>query len=212
MSDPSRRHTLTLLGASALVGCKTTRTVVDPLANACESPTGSQTEGPYYPGEPEVQADITEGRTGIAMELALTIVTRDGCTPVAGAEVDIWCADAAGDYSGYEDFGTDGEDWLRGQQTTDAEGIVRFTTIVPGAYPGRAVHFHVKVRAQGQSELTTQVYLPDDMVEAVLADSAYADSARQVRNDADNFYTGDTLLEVSGDVASGYTAAGALVL
>ena len=74
------------------------------------------------------------------------------------------------------------------------------------------MHFHVKVRAPGYPELTTQVYLPDAIVEAVLSEAPYADSADQVRNGDDNFYAEDTLLQASGSAQTRVTATGTLVL
>ncbi|MBT8495811.1 MAG: twin-arginine translocation pathway signal protein, partial [Deltaproteobacteria bacterium] len=139
-------------------------------------------------------------------------VTASGeCTPIAGAEVDFWSADSSGDYSGYSEFGTQGQDWLRGQQLTDQDGIARVQSIVPGSYPGRAVHVHVKVRSPGRPELTTQVYLPDDVVATVLARPDY-DGGAQTLNGADSFYADDTLTEVTGDVDSGYVATIVLVV
>lgn len=75
------------------------------------------------------------------------------CTPIANALVDFWHTDNQGRYdnSGYT---------LRGHQFTDAEGRYRLETIVPGIYPGRTRHFHVKVQMADQSVLTTQLYFP----------------------------------------------------
>jgi protocatechuate 3,4-dioxygenase beta subunit len=98
-TDPSRRETLAGLAALAAlptVGC----------VGECGGRTGAQTEGPYYPGEPEERADVTEGLAGVPLQVTLLVLTSGGCTPVADAEVDLWSADAAGDYSGYDDFGT----------------------------------------------------------------------------------------------------------
>jgi protocatechuate 3,4-dioxygenase beta subunit len=63
--------------------------------------------------------------------LTLTVVsTSGGCSPVAGANVEIWQCDATGNYSQY---GTQtAQTYLRGIQTTDANGQVTFTTIFPG--------------------------------------------------------------------------------
>lgn len=204
MTSPSRRDALLALsmGAStALVAC-----------TPCGPATGEQTEGPYYPGVPEQRADITEDRSGVALTLTLTIHAVGECTPIEGAEVDLWCADAGGDYSGYDDFGTEGQDWLRGHQVTDANGEVRFDAIVPGSYPGRAVHLHVKVRATERDELTTQVYLPDDLAGAVLGEADYAAGAAQTLNGDDDFYAADTLLTADGDPTVGITASGTLVV
>jgi len=204
----TRRDALVALSAvatTALVGC-------DP---ACAGRTGSQTEGPYYPGEPEARAAIAEDRVGVPVTIELTVVARGDCTPLADAEVDLWGADADGAYSSTEDFGTEGEGWQRGQQVTDADGRVTFTAIVPGSYPGRAVHLHVKVRVAGRSELTTQVYLPDEVAAAVLAEPTYAGSAAQTLNADDRFYDDDTLLAVAaveGTVAAGLSVSGTLIV
>ena len=73
--------------------------------------------------------------------------------PVARALIDFWQADAGGVYdnSGYR---------FRGHQLTDAKGRYALTTVVPGLYPGRTKHIHVKVQPRGGSILTTQLYFP----------------------------------------------------
>ncbi len=78
-----------------------------------------------------------------------------GCKPVASALLDFWQADASGvyDLSGYR---------LRGHQLADSDGRYSLETIVPGEYPGRTAHIHVKVQAPGQRELTTQLYFPGE--------------------------------------------------
>jgi protocatechuate 3,4-dioxygenase beta subunit len=83
-----------------------------------------------------------------------TVLDTD-CKPMPKALIDVWHADAVGEYdnSGYR---------MRGHQFTDAEGKFRLQTIVPGNYPGRTRHFHVKVQAQGGRVLTTQLYFPDE--------------------------------------------------
>jgi protocatechuate 3,4-dioxygenase beta subunit len=117
--------------------------------------TARQTEGPYFkPRSPE-RSDLREpGMAGIPIVLSGFVLTRQ-CQPVAGALVDLWQADDKGAYdnAGFR---------LRGHQFTDAQGRYRFSTIVPGHYPGRTRHFHVKVHAPGASALTTQLYFPDE--------------------------------------------------
>jgi protocatechuate 3,4-dioxygenase beta subunit len=80
-------------------------------------------------------------------------VLTTGCRPIRGALLDFWQADAGGRYDnrGYR---------LRGPQLTDADGRYRLTTVVPGLYPGRTRHIHVKARHPRGRLLTTQLYFP----------------------------------------------------
>ncbi|WP_053846036.1 intradiol ring-cleavage dioxygenase [Streptomyces sp. NRRL B-24085] len=111
--------------------------------------TKEMTEGPYYLDGQYVRSDITEGKTGFPLELALTVVDDDTCAAISDALVEIWHCDALGEYSGY--VGNNGHDepdsgtFLRGGTLTDSGGVARITTVYPGWYRGRCVHIHVKV-------------------------------------------------------------------
>src|SRR5207244_2699335 len=100
-----------------------------------------------------IRSDPSDGsvKPGAPLRLALRVsrLTAGSCAPLPGAMVDVWHCDALGAYSDVSDPGgsTVGKKFLRGYQVTDAEGLVRFTTIYPGAYPGRAVHIHFKIRS-----------------------------------------------------------------
>lgn len=120
-----------------------------------DEPTLAQTEGPYYtPNSPERSSLLEPGMAGTRLVLAGQVLST-GCAPIARALVDIWQANDAGEYDnlGYT---------LRGHQYTDDQGRYRFETIMPGLYPGRTRHIHVKVQAPGSPVLTTQVYFPDE--------------------------------------------------
>jgi protocatechuate 3,4-dioxygenase beta subunit len=97
-----------------------------------------------------------------------------------GAKVDIWHCDALGVYSDVQDRRTDtrGQQFLRGHHVSDTDGIVRFTTIYPGWYGGRAVHIHFKVRTPGENgrtdEFTSQLYFQDELTDRVHAGAPYA--------------------------------------
>jgi len=170
-----------------------------PARTACVL-TPAQTEGPYFVDRQldrsDVRSDPVSGaiKPGVPLTLALTVLRFDDarCTPLPHAIVDIWHCDAAGVYSGADDmrFDTRGAKFLRGFQTTDSDGRVRFTTIYPGAYPGRAVHIHFKVRVQaaGHAEFTSQLYFDDALTDRVHAAAPYAGPARRVRNDQDGLY------------------------
>ena len=151
------------------------------------------TEGPFYIDPELVRSDITEGRPGAPMELALQVVTAD-CAPVEGARVDVWHCDALGNYSGFARQGGDavvdtaGETFLRGTQFTGADGVARFRTIYPGWYQGRTTHFHYKVFLDARTALTSQIFLPDALSQQLYETVApYADrSGRQTTfNDND---------------------------
>jgi len=80
------------------------------------------------------------------------VLTPD-CQPIAQAWLDFWQADDQGAYDnvGYR---------LRGHLFTDEAGRYTLETIVPGEYPGRTPHIHVKVQAPNSSILTSQIYFP----------------------------------------------------
>ncbi|GAA4822380.1 protocatechuate dioxygenase [Tomitella cavernea] len=80
--------------------------------------------------------------------------------------------------------------FLRGAQVTGADGIVRFTSIFPGWYSGRAVHVHIKVHIDKKTVLTTQLYFDDGLTDAVYSDTAPYSlrGTRDTRNDADTIY------------------------
>ena len=82
------------------------------------------------------------------------VLTSD-CAPVAGALLDFWQANDAGQYDnvGYT---------LRGHQFADDLGAYRLETIVSGLYPGRTRHIHVRVQPPNGAILTTQLYFPDE--------------------------------------------------
>ena len=64
--------------------------------------------------------------------------------------------------------------FLRGVQTSDDSGRVRFVTTYPGWYFPRATHLHLKVMPpEFGEEHTTQLYFPNDVNDAVYASEAY---------------------------------------
>ncbi|MCW5849671.1 MAG: dioxygenase [Anaerolineae bacterium] len=123
-------------------------------------PTGNavtleQTEGPYFKANAPQRTSLLEpGMAGTRLVVTGYLLTTD-CKPVAGARVDFWQADDKGQYdnAGYR---------LRGYQLTDAAGRYSMETIVPGLYPGRTRHIHVKIQAPNKPVLTTQLYFPGE--------------------------------------------------
>lgn len=139
--------------------------------------TPALTEGPYYVAGDFVRSDITEGQAGMPMNLTITVVDTN-CNPIPNATVDIWHANAQGQYSGVTDpregCATCGDaTFLRGTQTTNDAGQVTFQTIFPGWYPGRTVHIHVKVWQNGQQVLTSQFFVTQTDADTVYATAGY---------------------------------------
>ena len=156
--------------------------------------TAEQTEGPFYFDVDRIRSDIREDREGAAFRLGVRVREAGACEPIQNAVVDIWHCDARGSYSGFQ--GEDSETYLRGAQVTNRDGIVEFTTIYPGWYPGRTVHIHAKVHVDRQTVLTTQFYFDDAFSTKVFEGDAYASAAgRDAFNDSDGIY--DPSLELT---------------
>ena len=183
--------------------------------------TPAKTEGPYFVDErlnrSDIRSDPTSGdvQDGIKLTLKLSVFdASNDCAPVRGAQVDIWHANAEGEYSDESANGTSGQKWLRGYQVTDADGAVTFTTIYPGWYSGRAVHIHFKVRLFNGStetlEFTSQLFFTDAMNATVFAKAPYSSRGTPDTTDGtDNIYGTDgasLLLQPTSDGSGGYVA------
>jgi protocatechuate 3,4-dioxygenase beta subunit len=172
--------------------------------------TPEMTEGPYYLDDQVIRRDVTEGKTGVPLQLDLTVADASSCTPIPGVMVEIWHADAGGSYSG---FGAGGSTttFLRGGQNADTDGKVQFNTIYPGWYQGRTVHIHVKVH-DGNTVHTTQLFFDQSLTDQVFTKAPYQGHSGGTTNTQDNIYGGggsSTTLKTSQS-GDGYT--GALVL
>lgn len=192
-------------------------------SDACVvSPT--ETAGPYPTHDPSdlVRSDIRVDRTGIPLSITITVVNSNAsCVALQNLLVDIWHCDKDGAYSEYGGSGTSQSQdntsvhFLRGRQTTDSSGEVKFTSIFPGWYSGRATHIHVHVYdASGNSMLITQISFPegtDSAVVAVNADTAAGYTKGMTGytyNASDNVFsddkTGSELATITGSVSDGY--------
>ena len=161
-----------------------------------------QTEGPYFVetrlARSDIRSDSATGtlRAGVPLRLALHVSRMaNGCSALRDAHVELWQCDAEGIYSGVRDPAMDarGQNFLRGYQLTDADGIARFTTIYPGWYPGRTVHLHFMIRSAREgsrgTQFTSQLYFDDTLSDRILARAPYnARGMRTVRNNGDGIF------------------------
>lgn len=195
---------------SVLTSCK--KDNIDPAACAV-SP--AETGGPFPIKTPAdwVRENIVGNKTGVPLMISLTIQnTNADCAPLPDVMVDIWQCDAQGNYSEYSgqlDGDFTSEHFLRGRQTTDANGNVTFISLYPGWYPGRAPHLHLEIlSADGTSLLITQVAFPEDVSETVYTTTGYKGDA-DTKNKRDGEFS-DSLERniadsVTGNTTDGYT-------
>ena len=235
----TRRKAISILGASgavALLGCgsgttNTNSTSTGGTTGSSSTSTGSSsanyavltpniTVGPYFVDEKLNRSDLTTNTTdtnvinGVPLAIQITILqyASGSCSPFAGAQVDIWHADAGGVYSDEAVENTLGQTYLRGYQITDSNGLVSFNTIFPGWYSGRTVHIHLMIRTFSASgnptlEFTTQLFFDDALTTSILARAPYnASGTRNTTNSTDSLYNSQTQLSLSA-TSSGYTSA-----
>ena len=137
--------------------------------------------GPFHVEDaPVVEqgADLAGGAPGIPFFVEARIRDLAG-QPIAGAEVDVWQADDDGLYDVQRPELGDTRR-ARGVLHTDANGIVRFRTVAPTAYPvptdgpvgrmllasgrhpWRPAHLHFRIRAPGFQTLVTHIFRDGD--------------------------------------------------
>lgn len=231
------RNSLTVLGlatvAPLMKACKKTDTSTGSGSSGSGSGGGSttcavaptETAGPFPTITPSslVRADIRGDRTGVAFTINIVIKnTNSSCAALAGAIVDIWHCDKDGYYSEYggtsmQTVNYTAVHFLRGRQTTDANGQVSFTSIFPGWYSGRATHIHVHVyNASGTSLMITQIAFPEGSTSAVATVNGSGGTAYgytkgmtgYTYNAADGVFSDDTagaeIASVTGSLSAGY--------
>jgi len=178
----------------------------------------AETKGPFPIKTPSqlVLENIKSDRIGVALLINLTIENQSkDCSPFEGVLVDVWHCDKDGNYSEYGGTSMQQTDYttvhfLRGRQTSDANGKVSFISIFPGWYQGRAPHIHVEVlTASGSSLLVTQIAFPETITSEVYSSTNYAAHGQaDTLNTRDNVFS-DSLAEelatLTGNLTDGYT-------
>ena len=164
---------------------------------------------------------VAEG-VPVTLEITLVDVGR-ACIPLGGMAVYVWQCDAEGIYSIYA---AQDRNYLRGVGISDANGVVRFTTVFPACYDGRWPHVHFEVFSSAEMAvsgkaalLTSQFALPEAECRAVYgSQSLYAASVGNLERvslardgifrDASETELEAQMLVLTGDPAAGYQARG----
>jgi catechol 1,2-dioxygenase len=157
---------------------------VDQIESMGRSGTETSVEGPFYlPNSPTIASPaVLPHRTnepGEVLILSGMVHGLDG-NPLGGAVIDIWQADAEGNYS-YFNIPVEGASFnLRGRVIADKDGAYEIQTWMPSAYqipkdgptgailkatgrhPWRPAHIHFRIEHPGYETLTTQLFVAGD--------------------------------------------------
>ncbi|WP_420320309.1 intradiol ring-cleavage dioxygenase [Flagellimonas sp.] len=184
-----------------------------PNPNAC-APSPTEVAGPFPIKTPSdwIRTNIVGNRSGVALMINITVQnTNANCAALEGVFVDVWMCDAKGNYSEYNeqlDGDFTAQHFLRGRQTSNAEGKVSFVSIYPGWYPGRAPHIHLEVKRGNSSLLVTQIAFPENISKTVYATNGYKgnfDTTNASDGEFSNSLNNNMADSVTGNTTDGYT-------
>ena len=244
-----RRRTLEIIGGAGLLAVVGCGAHAGAAADAAPSTDGmasgesaatcatipEETAGPF-PGNDSggvnyfalagaVRADIRSSLApaqGVAEGVPLTmrfivVNTADACRPAPGWTVYVWQCDREAQYSMYT---LPSQNYLRGVQVAGGDGVVTFTSVFPGCYPGRWPHVHFQLFPPGEQPTpsggsaprVSQLAFPADACQAVYATAGYGASATNLSRISlatDGVFRDGSNLQVAtvtGSVAAGYVA------
>ena len=203
-------------------------------SGSCPNQIPSETAGPF-PGDGTngpnvlsidgvVRSDIRASigsASGVAGGVPVTVrltVRSLSCTPLQDYVVYIWQCDREGRYSMYS-AGARDENYLRGVQQTDENGVVEFITVFPACYPGRWPHIHFEIYT-GMSEATvgnnaaatSQLAFPEATCDEVFTTTGYQASVANLAAlslQTDGVFRDGVDLQLavmSGNATDGYVA------
>jgi protocatechuate 3,4-dioxygenase beta subunit len=166
----------------------------------------------------DIRSDLDGSNTqeGVPLTLKMKVV-KVGGAPIVGGAVYVWHCSKTGEYSEYNSPMLGGDftarSFLRGAQTTDTNGEVTFTTVLPGRYQGRAFHIHYEVFSDNGFRtklLTSQIAIDDALIDTVYTEAGYTKAlGNETTNAQDSVFSDGVdheLLSMSGTVAAGLTA------
>lgn len=164
-----------------LSGITSMLSVNNSLSKMLGKPTPAEVEGPFYPviDQQDKDFDLTKikGRQAVADGTHIIVkgrITDITGQPVDNAIIDVWQANARGRYrhphdSNPQPLDPNFQGWAIISSGKDGE--FHFKTIKPGAYPAsktwtRPPHIHFKISGQGHDPLITQMYFPEEKLNA----------------------------------------------
>ncbi len=130
-----------------------------------DSPTTTDILGPYYRPNAPVRSNINpHGYAGELLHVRGTVFQNDGKTPLQNCLIEVWQCDHSQAYDN-----TSNEYRYRGAQKTAPDGNYHFITARPVPYPAapgsdvlRPAHIHMRLSAEKQQDLITQIYFKGD--------------------------------------------------
>jgi protocatechuate 3,4-dioxygenase beta subunit len=160
--------------------------------------------------------EFTGVADGIDLSIRLNLQDASACTGLGGAAVYLWHCDRGAEYSLYT---VTDQNYLRGVQAADGDGVVTFTSVFPGCYAGRWPHVHFEVYPSLEAATddanviaTSQIALPEDVCERVYSTAGYEGSVAnlaQISLESDMVFGDDggvhQLGTVTGDLEGGLT-------
>lgn len=179
--------------------------------------TNAEIAGPFPIRNPNdlIINNIVSDRTGVPLGINITVRNvNSNCEYLPGVLVDIWQCDKDGYYSEYggnasQSVNFTNVHFLRGRQTTNSAGLVSWTSIFPGWYPGRAPHIHVHIYSpSGTSLLVTQIAFSKEVCDMVYRQGVYASHGLQdTTNERDMVFSdgvSNELAAITGSVVDGF--------
>ncbi len=157
---------------------------VDQVDSEGRTGTASSVEGPFYVADaPAMKSPAVlphrANEPGEILFLSGSVRSTDG-SPLAGAIVDVWQADAEGNYSHFnipeeaapfnlrarvstgEDGGFAIQTWLPSPYQIPKDGPTGAVLQATGRHPWRPAHVHFRLSNPGFVTLTTQLFVSDD--------------------------------------------------
>ncbi|KAJ6527077.1 Intradiol ring-cleavage dioxygenase [Mycena capillaripes] len=164
------------------------------------------TEGPYFVSGEYVRYDIREDLEGIDTYVDVQLIDITTCEPVPDVFIDFWHANASGVYSGVvangngvgaSDAANINATFLRGIQSTDADGVAQWLTKFPGHYSGRTPHIHIIAHQNAtifdNGTLTSdsvshvgQFFMDQSLITAVEVTVPYANNTQDLTTNAED--------------------------